>query len=217
MSTEQPKQYRILAVADEPSPLFYDYYTEGRLSGYDLILSAGDLSARYLEFLVTMANCPLLYVRGNHDDSLIEHPPEGCICIENQIYNWNGIRIMGLGGSYRYRNGENMYTEWQMRKRILRKWFALRRSGGIDILLTHAPARHLNDLETILHRGFVCFRELLERYQPRYFIHGHVHRNYEISIPQKSFFGDTVVINAFEACKFDYCQGIAEAVETICI
>lgn len=49
MSTEQPKQYRILAVADEPSPLFYDYYTEGRLSGYDLILSAGDLSARYID------------------------------------------------------------------------------------------------------------------------------------------------------------------------
>ena len=41
---------------------------------YDLILSCGDLSARYLSFLVTMARCPLLYVHGNHDANAIRHP-----------------------------------------------------------------------------------------------------------------------------------------------
>jgi|GEM_PF-1984310 len=33
----------ILAVADEISPALWDYYIPGRLDGYDLILSCGDL------------------------------------------------------------------------------------------------------------------------------------------------------------------------------
>ena len=58
---------KILTIADEESKSLWDYYDPERLSGVDLILSAGDLSPTYLEFLVTLTNCPLLYVRGNHD------------------------------------------------------------------------------------------------------------------------------------------------------
>ena len=36
---------RMLAVADEESPALWDHYQEGRLDGYDLILSCGDLKA----------------------------------------------------------------------------------------------------------------------------------------------------------------------------
>ena len=58
---------RILLVADEPCKSYWDYYDESKLKGFDLILSAGDLPPEYLSFLVTFANCPLLYVHGNHD------------------------------------------------------------------------------------------------------------------------------------------------------
>ena len=60
---------KILTVADEECPFLWDYYTPGKLSKYELILSSGDLKAEYLSFLVTMARCPVLYVHGNHDDS----------------------------------------------------------------------------------------------------------------------------------------------------
>ena len=93
---------------------YYDDYRPGCLSQFDLILACGDLKRPYLEFLVTMARCPLLYVRGNHDDDFALEPPEGCICIEDRIYVHQGIRILGLGGSYRYRKGNNMFTEAQM-------------------------------------------------------------------------------------------------------
>ena len=66
---------KILTVADEESPIYYDYYKPGKLHEFDLILACGDLSASYLEFLVTMARCPLLYVHGNHDDSYEKKPP----------------------------------------------------------------------------------------------------------------------------------------------
>ncbi len=196
---------RILAVADIESPYYYDYYTPGKLSGFDLILACGDLRQAYLEFLATLAPCPVLYVRGNHDDSYARNPPGGCICVEDQIYRCdNGLRILGLGGSYKYRDGDNMYTERQMRRRVRKLWLQLWWNRGFDILLTHAPARHLNDFDSLSHRGFSCFLDLMDLYHPKYFIHGHIHKNYGMKIPQRSFYGNTTVINAFDYCAFEY-------------
>ncbi len=195
---------KILALSDEESRYYYDFYKPGKLDEFDLILACGDLKKQYLEFMATMSKCPVLYVRGNHDDRLIDDPPGGCICIENRIYEYKGIRILGLGGSYRYRDGKNMYTESNMKKRILKLSLQLWKKKGFDILLTHAPAYGVNDLENISHRGFVCFRSLLDKYQPHYFIHGHVHRNYDYRIPQKSKYGSTVVINACEHVVIEF-------------
>lgn len=193
---------RILAVSDVESKRYYEYYKKGSLDSFDLILSCGDLHPEYLEFLVTMAHCPLLYVHGNHDDRY-GREPDGCICVDDKLYVCKGLRIVGLGGSYRYRDGKYMYTEHEMKRRIFRLGYRLRRSGGFDILLTHAPVRGLGDLEDLPHRGFNSFRRLLDRWQPRYFIHGHVHRNYGRAIPQKSRYGDTVVINACDYCVIE--------------
>ena len=71
---------KILAVSDVTAKYYYDFYTPGRLDAFDLILACGDLPRGYLDFLVSMAHCPLVYVRGNHDDALINNPPSGCIC-----------------------------------------------------------------------------------------------------------------------------------------
>ena len=89
---------KILTVSDEECAALWDNYVPGRLKEYDLILSCGDLSARYLSFLVTMARCPLLYVHGNHDTNYKQVPPEGCDCIDDHIVTYNGVRILGLGG-----------------------------------------------------------------------------------------------------------------------
>ena len=152
---------------------------------------------------MTMANCPLIYVNGNQDEG---HAgiPDGCVCIDDRLYVFNGIRIMGLGGSYKYREGKYMYSERQMKRRIYKLWPSIKRRGGIDILVTHAPARHLNDFDTVAHRGFECFNTLIDRYKPKLFIHGHIHRNYGTSIPQRTEHGETTVINACDYCIIDY-------------
>ena len=193
---------RILAVADVPADRFYEYYTEGKLDEFDLILSCGDLRPEYLEFLVTMAHCPLIYVHGNHDDSY-GRGPQGCECADDSIIEYRGIRILGLGGSFKYRDGKYMYTEKQMKSRVRRLWLSIKKHHGFDILLTHAPARGLNDFETVPHRGFGCFNTLMEKYNPQFFIHGHIHRNYDYRIPQICTKGSTTVINAYEYCVFD--------------
>lgn len=195
---------RILAVSDVNAAAYYDYYTPGKLDGIDLILACGDLRREYLEFLVTMSHCPLVYVHGNHDDGLDEAPPEGCVCADGKLVVVNGLRILGLGGSYRYRDGAHMFTEKEMRGHIRALRFQILRRHGFDILLTHAPARHVNDFDSLSHRGFECFLALLDKYHPRYFIHGHIHMNYGVHIPQKTVRGDTTIINAYEYCLFDW-------------
>ncbi|MBQ3265152.1 MAG: metallophosphoesterase family protein [Ruminococcus sp.] len=193
---------RFLAVADEESKFLYDYYRPGKLDGFDLIIACGDLSVEYLEFLVTMADCPLVYIHGNHDENH-KRVPTGCICVEDKLVEVNGLRIIGFGGSYKYRDGKYMYTEKQMEYRIRKKWLSLKRHGGVDILVTHAPARHLNDMETVPHRGFECFNTLLDKYKPRLFVHGHVHRSYNHRIPQQCVRGGTTVVNAFDHCVIE--------------
>lgn len=188
---------RILAVADEEAAKFYDFYEPGALKEFDLIIACGDLSRPYLEFLVTMANCPLLYVHGNHDDSFRDKPPEGCICIDGRLYEYNGIRFLGLGGSWRYKDtGIHMYSEKEMKQRVRRLWFLLRKKRGFDILVTHAPAYQINDFNNVTHRGFQTFVDLLDQYEPKYFIHGHIHKNYGVRIPRETKRGNTTILNA---------------------
>ncbi len=195
---------RILAIADVESKLLWDYYKKGMLDGIDLIISCGDLDPRYLSFLVTMTTVPVLYVHGNHDTKYDRIPPEGCTCIEDMVYVHNGIRILGLGGSMRYKPGSYQYTEREMQRRVRRLRYQLWRHGGFDILVTHAPAYQLNDGMDLPHQGFKAFLDLMEKYRPKFFLHGHVHRNYGRQHKLYDKYRETHVINAYERCVFDF-------------
>lgn len=195
---------RILVLADVESKYLWDYFEQSKLDGIDLILSCGDLKPEYLSFLATFSKVPILYVRGNHDDIYAEHPPEGCICIEDTIYTYQGVRIMGLGGSIRYKQGENQYTQSEMRIRVAKMWLKIKKSQGIDILLTHAPAYHINDGEDGPHEGFEAFVQILDKYKPKCFIHGHVHMTYSRSHKRESMYKETRIINGFEKYIFEY-------------
>ncbi len=189
---------KILSISDEECPALWDYYRPGRLADYDLIISCGDLNAKYLSFLVTMARCPLLYVHGNHDTNYSIVPPEGCDCIDDHIVTYNGLRILGLGGCRKYRRGEHQYTEFQMRSRIRRLRWKLWRMGGVDIVVTHAAPQGLGDSDDPAHWGFAALRTLLDKYHPQYLIHGHVHMSYGHEVPRTLEYNGTRIINAYE-------------------
>ncbi|MBR3125104.1 MAG: metallophosphoesterase family protein [Mogibacterium sp.] len=202
---------KILLISDTEERSLWDDWTGATaewLADVGLVLSAGDLKSEYLEFLVTMLNVPLVYVRGNHDGMYDEKPPEGCEdadCKVVEVECGNGssrqkIRILGFGGSMRYKDeASDMYTEREMAARIKRAEKAIRRRSMIekamsfikpdakgagekkaafDILLTHAPCRSYGDMEDLPHKGFECFNELLNKYSPQLHCYGHVHREY---------------------------------------
>ena len=187
---------KILLISDEEDPYLWDYYQPGRLAGLDLILSAGDLKAEYLTFLVTMANCPLLYVHGNHDRYYDAHPPEGCYCLDDRAVSVKGLRILGLGGSMWYNGQPYQYTERQMARRIRRTGRQIRKLGGVDLVLAHAPAKGWGDLDDPTHRGFECFLPLIDRWAPAYFVYGHVHMRYSGGSSRLLRCGSTTMINA---------------------
>ena len=207
---------RILAVADE-----VDESLGGEALGQlrpDLVLSAGDLPFDYLEYLVTVLNVPLLYVPGNHDPSLrsrrgeLAWPPSielkdardpvvplGGTTVDGRIEDVAGIRVAGLGGSVRYREGPNQYTQKEMlrRARRLRRRAAargLRGRRGVDVLLTHAPPLGVGDEDDPAHQGFEALVQLVGRLSPKLLVHGHIHP-YGQAKPDRQL-GTTTVVNA---------------------
>ena len=194
---------KILLLADEPDVRLWDHLDRSLLEDIDLVISCGDLPAEYLSFITCFTNAPILYVHGNHDTRYEKKPTEGCICIEDAIYNFNGLRILGLGGSMRYKPGAHQYTEREMAKRIRKLRFKLFRSRGFDVLVAHAPMRGVGDAEDLAHKGFESFCALIDQYRPSYFIHGHVHKTYDFRFRREQKYGETTVVNAWTSYIID--------------
>jgi Icc-related predicted phosphoesterase len=196
----------ILAVSDEVDEQLLD--SDLKALDASLVVACGDLPFDYLEALVTLTNVPLLYVPGNHDPDLktrvrdispedIIKPfsfrgeeydtpgPKGCLNIDGRVTETAGLRIGGLGGSMRYTDGPNQYTQAEMNRRAL-AFEAKARLGSfmahrpkparhLDVLLTHAPPLGVGDDDDLCHEGFSAFHGLLERLSPLVHLHGHIH------------------------------------------
>jgi Icc-related predicted phosphoesterase len=176
------------------------------------VLGCGDLPFDYLEYLVSRLDVPLLFVPGNHDPSL-EPPdttwtpmraepsapgPEGCTNIDGRVVEAQGWRIAGLGGSVRYKEGPNQYTQGQMSRRALRLDLALRlrrvrRGRKLDILVTHAPPFGAAEAKDEAHVGFTAFLRLIKNFHPALAVHGHVHP-FGAAVPERAI-GPTRVVN----------------------
>lgn len=194
---------KILLVSDVESQYIWDFFSKDAFKDIDLIISCGDLKADYLSYLATMIHVPVFYVHGNHDHYYIEKPPEGCICIDDKLIVYKDIRILGLGGSMKYKKGQFLYTESQMSKRIQKLKFKLFLNKGFDILVSHAPASGINDDNDLCHEGYRCFNRLIDKYSPKYFLHGHVHMNYGKK-PRETIYNNTTIINAYDYYILEY-------------
>jgi hypothetical protein len=203
---------RVLAVADEVDEVLYG--PRLRELRPDLVLACGDLPFEYLEHLREASEVPLLYIHGNHDPSplgtsisaylpaefLARPAPRavGCVSLEDRWEDECGLRIAGLGGSIRYNDGDNQYTQAEMRGRVRRlvrkiRLRRLRDGTWVDILITHSPPLDCGDGDDASHRGFSAFHRLIERVQPRLMLHGHIHPHGRPK-PDRTI-GDTRIVN----------------------
>lgn len=150
-----------------------------RYNEVELVVSCGDMPSVYLEFIVSILNVPLFYVRGNHDERYDDYPPGG-EDLHGKVIRYNGLTFAGLEGCLNYNNGKIQYTETQMLGMVMRMGtkLGLRRLTGkrpIDVFVTHAPPRGIHDAKDLPHTGFKAYLRFLEWYRPRYMAHGHVH------------------------------------------
>jgi uncharacterized protein len=188
---------RVLTVSDRVESVLYDQFDRRQFEGVELILACGDLPPEYLSFIATGLDVPLYYVRGNHDLRYAAKTPRGCINLNADLVGFGGKNILGLEGSRWYNGGPHQYTEDQMRWKIKRLRPRIWLKGGVDIIITHAPPRHIHDAEDRCHRGFKSFRWLIERYSPQYFIHGHIHANFTDPSQRITVVKHTKVINTY--------------------
>jgi uncharacterized protein len=194
---------KILTVSDTITPQLLDRHNlPPEVAGIELIIGCGDLPPEYLALLRAIHNVPLYYVLGNHDLRFDTAPPKGCRCIHRQLVIHRQLRLAGFSGSRWYNGNINQYTEQQMARFIRRMWFPFWRKG-VDLVVTHAPPRFLGDAEDPCHRGFRAFHRLLEKYRPRYLVHGHIHRDFNNDAERLTMFGPTRVINSYGYHTFE--------------
>lgn len=196
---------RILVIADKvEKDLSPDGFSQQRCAGVDLIISCGDLPPEYLGFLRNTLAVPLVYVMGNHDLRYGQASLAGCLNIHRRLVTIGGKRILGLAGSRWYNGGMNQYREKEMRWFVWSLWGALLKNRGVDIVVTHAPPRGLGDAEDRCHKGFTCFNKLIQKYQPQYFIHGHIHAPFATDEERKIMVNQTTVMNGYGYFFLDY-------------
>lgn len=186
------------------------------------MLGCGDLPFDYLEYLVSRLDVPLLYVPGNHDPSLklpdltwmplrseldlTQVGPAGCENIDGRLVEVEGLRVAGLGGSIRYKDGPNQYSQAQASRRALLlevriRLKRVRQGRKLDILVTHAPPFGLADAKDAAHVGFVAVLRLIQRVQPLLAVHGHIHP-YGRVLPERRI-GNTRVVNVVPSRVID--------------
>lgn len=203
---------KILALSDEVVEALYRPEIKDRFGEVDLILGCGDLPFFYLEFMVTILGKPLYYVHGNHDkpsqylsDGRIIDRAEGCESLEDQAVliknNAGAVVVAGLGGSIRYNVGPHQYSQAEMHRRLLNLSPALlanrvRYGRFLDILIAHSPPRGIHESGDFAHTGFEAFGTLMERFKPKYLLHGHSHvyRNDALTATR---YKDTQVLNVY--------------------
>lgn len=212
---------KILTISDRVDPLLHSPALHRLYANVDMVLSCGDLPHYYLEYIVTMLGGPLFYVIGNHPQELKPRQrtdaeweyPGGCEHIDRRVVRYRKLLIAGLGGSMRYNEEpEFQYTESEMAQRVWRLAPALvlnrlRYGRYLDILVTHAPAEGIHDLGDPCHRGFHAFRAFMERFRPRFLVHGHVHV-YNPKQAIETQYRDTTVINAYGYRTIEIDEGI---------
>ena len=192
---------KILAVADYPVLLRDGHIQTEDIGEVDLILSCGDLAREYLSALSRSFHAPLYFVKGNHDIRTDSVPPDNCVDIHLNTVSFGAINILGIEGSRWYNGGPHQYTERQMKQMVRFMKTGLRKRGDIDIVVTHAAPRHIHDSEDRCHQGFKIFRRLIDRYKPRYFLHGHIHEHFTDPVERITLTDSTKVVNC---CGYFY-------------
>ncbi|MDD5369891.1 MAG: metallophosphoesterase [Anaerolineaceae bacterium] len=198
---------KILSISDIELGFLYSPQVATRFGDVDLILSCGDLPYFYLEYILSMLNVPLYYVRGNHANRIEvgvdgqRHFPWGAMDVHRRQIVCKGLLIAGLEGCLRYNSGPVQYTQdeyWGMVFSMVPGLLLNRMRYGryLDVFISHAPPTGIHDQSDRAHQGIQAFRWLLDVFHPSVHFHGHTHiyRSGGISETQ---YRNTRVINTF--------------------
>jgi Icc-related predicted phosphoesterase len=199
---------KILAVSDLELGYIYNLQLSQRFKDAELLISCGDLPYFYLEFMVSMLDKPMYFVRGNHaheievTESGYRKAPWGAIDLHRRVRRTeSGLLLAGIEGCNRYNKGRYQYTQSEMWQMVFEMVPALlinriRYGRFLDIFISHAPPWKIHDMDDPPHHGIKAFRWLINVFQPSYHLHGHIHV-YRNDAVRETRVGKTRVINCY--------------------
>ena len=201
---------KILSVSDQVDPRVYSDSLLERYGDVAFVISCGDLSYMYLEFILTTLNRPLYFVHGNHDPKQEFNPgeprsyPLGADNLHRKIIRNHDLLMAGVEGSILY-NARTPYQYsqsmmWNHVFQLVPGLFYNRLVHGrfLDLFITHAPPLGIHEGPDWTHQGIKAFRWLINIFQPAFHFHGHVHL-YRPGEEKETVLGNTRVINTYQS------------------
>ncbi|MDK2790273.1 MAG: uncharacterized protein PWP15_780 [Methanothermococcus sp.] len=172
----------------------------------DLILIAGDIThfGRDLRILDILKNVNkkvrILTVPGNCDTpEVIKKLDDYGFNMDGKYIEFKNLKIIGLGGSNKTPfNTPNEYSEEELYNKFKNavKYIQKDELRGNFIFLSHAPPKDtMADRVRDTHVGSEAVRKIIEEYQPKLCICGHIHESRCIDK-----IGDTIIINPSPEC-----------------
>jgi len=144
---------------------------------YDACLLLGDISGNHLDMILKYVPIEKIYgILGNHDEyGLLES--RNISNIHSKVINVNGVRILGFGGSSRYKTGNiPMYSQEESIK-------ILRKCDIADILVSHdSPYQLYSKANDKAHCGLKGITKYLKKNKVYLNIHGHHHINTKLTL-----------------------------------
>ena len=196
---------KILAVSDKEDTKLHDFILQNPeiIKKIDCIVSCGDLSKNYLEFIVDSVRKYFFFVEGNHPtfnnspinnylnkviDKLYsneQHCNFGGTNLHSRMEIFKDYILVGFEGSMRYNQKSYQYTEKEMSKIVNKVAYQIRKQQFFDfifrrkkkkiIVISHAPISNIHDKQDTCHKGFICFKKFLDKFKPLIWFHGHIH------------------------------------------
>lgn len=136
---------------------------------YDICFLLGDIELNDLKDIQNVIR-NIYGVTGNHDaKDLLKMV--GIEDVNGKAIDYNGIRIAGLGGSFKYKDNDYMSMLTQQESSYI-----CNNLPAADIFITH-DSGHYQVSDEYAHQGLVGITEYIERNKPALHFYGHHHEN----------------------------------------
>ena len=172
-SDEINNSVSLLIISDTHGTLSEDDFSSYiKNKNYDACIMLGDHYNRDIEIIIRNIDKSKLYgIKGNHDyDYLSDYDIPN---INGQIININGVKILGMEGSFKYKPVD--FPSFTQEGSIA----FLNEKPKVDILITHDKKFDPEKIKDPAHQGLIGITDYLYKNQIPVHIHGHIHEPYK--------------------------------------
>ena len=165
---------KLIVISDTHNDLIFDDFQEfiNKHNNYDICILLGDHSSSDIEKILKCVDKTKLYgILGNHYRNYLKEYDINSL--NGQIININGVSLLGIEGSYKYK--EEGYPSFTQKESI----DFLNDKPKVDILVSHDNRFDSSKIYDVAHQGLFGITYYLYKNKIPYHIHGHIHNSYK--------------------------------------